>query len=150
MLSIFLISRVTYHSNLRELPAISDAVAMISLSIPPLVIFGILYGLAVANKRRTYYHMRYMIGTGILMIGPGVGRVLGVYFGIPPKPGVSITLATVAAVGLLLLVLDVRNKRSPVPNMVVTGLMILHFVLWELRYMPIWQKPGEIFAGIFF
>src|SRR5690606_28648445 len=73
MLSIFLVSRITYYGNLQTLPAPSDAVAIISLSIPGAIIFGILYGLAVANRRRTYYHMRYMIGTGILMIGPGLG-----------------------------------------------------------------------------
>lgn len=150
MLSIFLVSRITYYGNLQTLPTPSDAVAIISLSIPGAIIFGILYGLAVANRRRTYYHMRYMIGTGILMIGPGLGRVLLAYFGVQPDLGISITLASVALIGLLLLAIDIVNKRNYVPNLVVAGLMILYSLLWELRYTPVWQKPGEVFASLFF
>lgn len=150
MLSIFLVSRVTYYDNLQALPSSSDAVAIISLSIPAALIFGVLYGLAVANRQRTYYHMRYMIGTGILMIGPGLGRILTANLGLPINIGVSVTLAAVAFVGLLFLAIDFVNKRNYVPNLVVAGLMIVQSVLWEIRYTAIWQKTGEIFARVFF
>ena len=150
MLSIFLVSRVTYYNNLQILPAASDAIAIISLSIPAVFIFGILYGLAIANRRRTYYHMRYMIGTGILMIGPGLGRVLIVNFGVQQELAVSITLASVALLALAFLGYDVLKKRDYVPNLISAGLMIFYSLLWELRYTPIWQEPAEIFARVFF
>lgn len=150
MLSIFLVSRVTYYGNLQTLPTSADAVAIISLSIPAAVVFGILYALAVANRRRTYYHMRYMVGTGILMIGPGLGRILTANFGLPINLGVTITLVAVAFVALLFLVLDIVKKQNYVPNLIVTGLLILQSLLWELRYTAFWQKTGEIFADVFF
>lgn len=150
MLSIFLVSRVTYYGNLQTLPTPSDAVAIISLSIPAAVIFGILYGLAIANRRRTYYHMRYMIGTGILMIGPGLGRILTAYFGLPLNLGVTVTLVAVALVGVLFLIIDLVKQRNYVPNLIVAGLLILQSLLWELRYTPLWQKTGAIFAEVFF
>jgi hypothetical protein len=150
VLSIFLITKAMYHANLQRLPSPSDAVAITSISLPPAVIFAILYGLAVANRRRTYYHMRYMIGTGILMIGPGVGRLIRHYLAHPMGTGAAITLATVALVGLVFLVLDLVHKRNSIPNLVVTGLLVFHLILWQIRYTPLWQKPTEILAQVFF
>jgi hypothetical protein len=150
MVSIFLVSRMTYYNNLKALPAVEDAVAMISLSMPGLVIFGIFFGLAVANKRRTYYHMRYMIGTALLMIGPGLGRILGVNFGVRPDLGVTITLAVVALSAAAFLLVDLVKKRDYMPNLVVTGLMIFYWVAWEARYTVAWQSLGEFFAKVFF
>jgi hypothetical protein len=72
----------------------SDAIAGIALNIPSIFVFIILYGLAVLNTKRTYYHMRYMIGTALLMIGPGLGRALIIYFEIPPPVAITITLGT--------------------------------------------------------
>jgi hypothetical protein len=150
MASIFLVSRMTFHNNLKVLPTPQDAVAIISLSLPGIFIFGILYSLAITNKRRTYYHMRYMIGTALLMIGPGLGRILAVNFQVPPNIGVSITLIVVAAGGIIFLIADLLKKRDYIPNLVVSGLIILYLVAWEIRYTALWQSIGEGFANAFF
>lgn len=150
MVSIFLVSRMTYHNNLKALPSVQDAVAMISLSMPGLVIFGILFGLAVANKRRTYYHMRYMIGTALLMIGPGLGRILGVNFGVRPDLAVTITLVVVVLMAGAFLIADLVKKRDYSPNLLVTGLMLFYWVAWEARYTSIWQGIGDGIAKMFF
>lgn len=148
MFSIFLVSKATFHANVKALSTLSDAVAIVSLSIPGLLIFGIMYGLAVANKQRTYYHMRYMIGTGVLMIGPGLGRVLIVNFGFIASTGIS--LAINALIGVIFLLIDVVNKRDYSPNLIVAGLMILQLAIWEMRYYDVWQGPGSTFAELFF
>lgn len=64
--------------------------------------------------------------------------------------GAAITLATVALAGLVFLVLDLVHKRNAIPNLVVTDLLVLHLILWQIRYTPLWQKPAEIFAQAFF
>lgn len=150
MVSIFLVSRMTFRRNLEVLPTRQDAVAMIALSIPGLLIFCILYGLAIANKQRTFYHMRYMIGTALLMIGPGLGRILGVNFALPPGPSASITLAAITLIAVVFLVADVVKKRDYIPNLFVAGLMLFYWVAWEVRYTAIWQGPGDVFAKWFF
>lgn len=150
ILSIFSVSNATYYANLQRLPAPSDAVALLSISIPPAFIFGTLYGLAITNRRRTYYHMRYMMGTGILMIGPGLGRLIRVYVDVPMSIGGSITLASIALLGLLFLGYDMLRKQDYVPNLVVAGLFILHLVLWQLRYTIFWQRTGETFVDMLF
>lgn len=150
MFSIFLVSKATFHTNLNAFPEREEAVAMISLSIPGLIIFGILYGLAVANKRRTFYHVRYMIGTGLLMIGPGLGRALIIYFQVPPPTGISITLAAVAIISAAFLVVDIVRKYDYRPNLIVVLLMVMYSACWELRHTPAWQEIGGTFATLFF
>lgn len=150
MVSIFLVSRMTFHHNLQALPTRQDAVAIIALSMPGIIIFGVLYGLAVANKQRTFYHMRYMIGTALLMIGPGLGRILGVNFGVAPDPGITITLAVVALIASVFLAVDIIRKRDYFPNLIVTGSMIFYWVAWEARYTSAWQRIGDGIAKMFF
>jgi hypothetical protein len=148
MISIFGVSRMTFERNLSA-STMEDAVAMISLSIPGLIIFAGLYGLAIANRPRTYYHMRYMIGTALLMIGPGLGRVLILSFEIPPPIGISITLAAVSVLAVTLLVLDLIKKQDYKPFLIVTALMVLQSVLWEIRYTTLWQGIGEVVSKIY-
>jgi hypothetical protein len=132
------------------LPTRQDAVAVIALSIPTLIIFGILYGLAVSNTRRTFYHMRYMIGTALLMIGPGLGRGLIIYFGMPFPVAVSITQGAIALIGIVFFIVDLIKKHDYKPNLVVVILLILQSLVWEVRYSEVWQGFGDVFAKWFF
>ena len=150
MVSIFLVSRLTYHKALNASTPLTDAVAGISLSIPTLIIFAILYGLASANTKITYNHMRYMIGTALLMIGPGLGRGLIIYFGMPFPTSVTITMVVIALIGVILLVVDLAKKHNYVPNLVVALLLVFQSVIWERRYTKVWLAIGEPFANLFF
>src|SRR5690606_28859679 len=102
------------------------------------------------NRRRTYYHMLYMMGTGILMIGQGLGRLIRVYVDVPMSIGGYITLASIVMLGLLYLGYDLLRKQDYVPMLVVEGLFILHLVLWQLRYTIFWQRTGETFVDMLF
>jgi hypothetical protein len=149
MLSIFLVANMVFKRNMETLTP-ADAYAEISLSIPSLVMFGIFYGLAIANRKRTYYHMRYMIGTGVMMIGPGLGRLLGIWFGVPGPLVVTSTLIVVAATGLAFFIVDLVNRRNIKPYGIVAGLLILQSILWEVRYTEVSQAFGAFFARVFF
>lgn len=148
MISIFGVSRMTFQRNLAS-STMEEAVAGISLSIPGLIIFAALYGLAITNRRQTYNHMRYMIGTALLMIGPGLGRVLILSFEIPPPVAITITLAAVSALAVTLLAVDVIKKRDYKPFLIVACLMLLQSVLWEIRYTAVWQGAGELIANVY-
>lgn len=150
MVSIFLVARMTFHKNLEVLPSIHEAVAVVALSIPTLIIFGILYSLAVINTRRTSYHMRYMIGTALLMIGPGLGRGLIIYFGTPFPVAVSVTLVAIALIGILSLIVDLLRKIDYKPNLIVVILLVVQSLIWEIRNTGIWQSIGKVFADAFF
>ena len=150
IISIFGVSYMSYHNNLNASRPEQDAIAEIALNIPPIFVFAILYGLAIANRKRTFYHMRYMIGTAILMIGPGLARGLILYFQVPPPVGISITLASVAVVGIALLLVDLFKGNYYGPFLIVAALMILQSAIWELRYSKAWQLVGKTFATLFY
>lgn len=149
ILSMFLMGRTTYFRNLGARTE-NDAFAEIALSIPALMIFGILYSLAIINRKNTYDHMRYMIGTALLMIGPGLGRLLVTWFGVPGSVVVRSTLIAVAVIGMMFLVADVARKGRLKPFGLVALLLIIQVVLWEVRYSAAWQESGKIFAKVLF
>jgi hypothetical protein len=149
MLSIFLIAEMVYHRSMQTLTP-ADAYGEIVLSIPSIPIFAIIYGLAISNRRRTFYHMRYMIGTGIMMLGPGIGRILGIWFGVPGPIVITSTLSIVALVAFAFLVADIVRRRDFRPYAIVTFLMVVHVVLWEMRYTELWQSIGRGFANLVF
>ncbi|MEJ1239162.1 hypothetical protein WBG78_13585 [Chryseolinea sp. T2] len=147
MLSIYLVSEMVFHRNVQE-HTLPDAYAEIALSVPSIPIFAILYGLAISNRHRTFYHMRYMIGTGIMMIGPGLGRIMGIWFGVPGPLIVTSTLIIVALVAFGFLIVDIARKKDFRPYAIVTLLMVVQSVLWEMRYSGLLQSVEKGFASI--
>lgn len=149
IVSIFLVSRMVYH---RPDPASThvDKIAMIALSIPFLFAFAILYSLAIINRKDTYKHMRYMIGTSFLMIAPGFGRGLIIYFGNSLQDAVNYSNYLVFAIAGGLMINDIVKKRSYTPFAVVLLVFILLHITWNFKYSGLWQSIGEGFAKIFF
>lgn len=149
LLSIFLVSRMVFHRNM-ETRTPADAYAELALSLPGLVAFAIFYWLAIRNRHQTYYHMRYMIGTGLLMIGPGLGRILGIWFGVPGPLVVTSTLIAVAVTGIVFLVVDIVKRQDIRPYAIVAALLVWCAVLWEIRYSDLWQGLATFIARIAF
>jgi Uncharacterised protein family (UPF0014) len=50
-------------------------VGILYLSAGSLFPFVIFYVLAIINKKKPKYHMRYMIATSVALLGPGIGRI---------------------------------------------------------------------------
>jgi hypothetical protein len=80
--SIFLVTKVQYFRTISQMPK-EVVIGGLALDIPNIVVFGAFYVLAMVYRHRSDYHMRYMIGTSLLMIGPGIGRAMIIYGGIP-------------------------------------------------------------------
>lgn len=149
VISILLVSKMTYLRNLEAMPSKEEAISMIALSITPMLAFIILYSLAIVNKRNTFNHMRYMIGTALIMIGPGLGRACGIYFNMPGPMAVSFTLILITFISLIFFATDLIKKRNYLPNLIVLMLMIFQSAEWELRGTLFWQPIGNIFAWLY-
>ena len=79
IVSMYLILRFTYHKHVIDV----SPEAEISNQAPIIMqLFGftVLYSLGVIYRKHTFYHLRFMIGTAILMIIPIVGRIFFEYF----------------------------------------------------------------------
>jgi hypothetical protein len=148
LLSIFTVSRISFYKVLPEAP--QQAIAEIALNIPALIAFAILYGLAIWKRKESRIHMRYMLGTSLLMIGPGLGRALIMYFNVPFPEAVTYTYYLIMVIAFLLFVSDMILKKLVVPYLITLLLMVLVFLAWQFRGDALWQAIGGKFAAIFY
>jgi len=149
VVSMFLITKFSYY---KPVPPLShqERLGGLSLQAFDIVQFVVFYCLAIVNRRNTYNHMRYMIGTGIMMIGPGLGRALIIYYHMPFSPAVSYALGVELAIAAAFLLSDVVRKGSYKANTIIVSLMIIHLLFWEFRMYQPWQGIGEIIASKLF
>lgn len=149
MVSIFLVSRISYY---RQVPGMTheDKIAEIALSTPYIPALAILYCLALMNRRHTYDHLRYMIGTSLFMIGPGLGRALIVYFDKTLDQAVDFTDFLSIGIAAALMLNDMLRKKSYKAFAIVLAVVICLHIIWESRNTALWQPVGEFIAKNFF
>ena len=148
MVSIFLVARMVYLRVEPTVPAV-EKIGLIALSIPDLVAFGVLYALAIFNRQNSYLHMRYMIGTSLLMIAPGLGRALIIYYGQSLDKAVNVTNYIAIGIAAALLLNDILKRRYYIPFTVVLIVVGFTHLMWELRLTQLWQPIGRAIASIF-
>jgi hypothetical protein len=149
ILSIFLISKMVYHRSM-GISSQQDALAAIVLGVPDMFAFILFYYLAIFNSRNRPIHMRYMIGTALLMIGPGLGRILITRLNLPFEISVSVTTGLILALSFVLLVIDIRRKNNYRPYLVICITLVILQLLWHFRFTEIWQAPARAFADLLF
>jgi hypothetical protein len=147
--SIFLVTKMVYHREIAVRPE-NSVLSQLSLDIPTIFIFGLFFILAMVNRHNSGIHMRYMIGTSLLMVGPGLGRALIIFGGIPFPLTVSIVYYISEIVAVLLLLNDVRNKANLKPMLTVTIILIINHIIWAFQESVLWLTIARWFANIAF
>lgn len=149
IISLFLIGRGGYARGLGNIPE-KENLTFIVLDMRGFLSFAIFWFLAMVNRQFPDSHMRYMIATGILAIGPGVGRGLVHSFGLDFGTALTITdLLDLAIVGSLLGV-DVYRKKNYKPFLTVFFVLFIGSVLWQLRNTDGWQTFAKNYAELFY
>lgn len=149
LISIFLVARMGYLRSESVIPHPVN-VGGLALNIPAIAGFAIIYLLAMINKTNSAFHMRYMIATGVMMIGPGVGRAVIIYGGRPFPQGVEVALLVTDALCALLLLIDIIKKKPYKPYLISLTIFIAMHLCWEFRMAGWWQTFAEKFAQLFF
>jgi hypothetical protein len=149
LFSMFLIGRMAYLRDTANLPA-KENIGLLALMIPDIFGFFLLYILSMVNKNNGAIHMRYIIGTSLLLIGPGLGRLTINYAGASLPTAVQIAHITAIVVCLLLVLYDVKKHRPYKPF--VVALLVLSFIhlSWVFRMSYVWQEFAGTFAKTLF
>jgi len=149
VVSIFLVTKMVY---LRADPPLPHDVRVgeMALSLSNLFAFAFLYIMAIAHRRYTYAHMRFMIGTSLLMIGPGLGRALIIYFNVPGEKAIDAVLYLEVVIAAALMINDVIRRRSFKATLIVLIAVGCMCLLWKFRMGSLWQTIGGFIAKIFF
>ncbi len=149
LFSIFWVTKVGFFRNITLMPR-PVAIGNLTLDLPAIVAFGLFYILAMVNKKNTASHMRYMIATSLLMIGPGLGRSLIIFGGIPFPVAINIVQYVVEFIALIFLAFDYFNGRSIKPYSIILGVLLACHLCWGFQMTPAWQVFGEWFVRVFF
>jgi hypothetical protein len=149
IISLFLIGRGGYARGLGNVPE-QENLTFIALDMRGFLSFAIFWSLAMINRKFPDSHMRYMIATGILAIGPGVSRGLGHSFGLDLGTTMTITDVLDLAIVGSLVVVDVYRKKNYKPFLTVFLVLFVGSVLWQLRNTGGWQTFAKSYAELFY
>lgn len=147
--SILGITQIVYFRDIAHKPE-NEVLAFLSLDIPSIFIFSFFASLAFWYQKQPAIHIRYMIGTSLLMIGPGLGRALIIFGGVSEPVAIMghQYLAALIAVGFL--VLDLRNRHNPIPFLVISIAIGLNLLCWLCQTSGWWLSFARVFARVFF
>lgn len=140
LFSIFLVSKTFYY---RTLTTATEKAAIGTITgLANIVAFAIFYLLAIANKRNIPSHMRYMIGTSLLLINPGLSRALFIFFGMA-ESGLAVSDYVAMTIVICFIAYDSRNHKNYRPYIVILAVLVITHLLWLLRNTDVWQAIGK-------
>jgi hypothetical protein len=152
----FVHQRFAAARGLTELPA--PALHSLALMLLSLVAFAVFYGLAIAKRRDSQVHARWMVCTVFPMFTPVTDRLIAVnlpsMMGVLPRIEGNPVLPVVgfAAADLLLLALswwDWRaNRRLDVFPVALGVLLVYHVGTLTLHRVPLWNAFCVWFVGL--
>ena len=148
IISLFLIGKSGFGRSVGVIPEEMNLSIMV-LDIRGLLSFALFWALAMFYRKDPASHMRYMIATGLLAIGPGVGRGL-IASGVEFPTALTITdVADLLIVGFLL-GFDIYKKKNYKPFLVVFMVFLIGAILWQLRDSAAWQSFAKSYASLFY
>jgi hypothetical protein len=91
-----------------------------------------------------------MIATSLLMIGPGLGRALIIYGGLPFPVSVSLVYYLMDLLAVLFLVNDIKKGNNYKPFLTITIILIFNHLCWAFQGANWWQSIARWFVTIAF
>lgn len=148
--SIFIVTKKQY---LREILIHSreDCIAQLIIPLPQLAIFVLMYILALVHVKNTVYHMKYIIGTSLVLIGPGLGRALISLAGVSFQQSVQLSFLLTEFILGLMIIYDRKMGNRYKPFSVLMIIFLCCHVGWFfMPYSALWQTVCGKFADLFF
>lgn len=149
VISIFEVTKMVYFREVAHRPE-NEVLSQLSLDIPAIFTFAFFAAMAFIYKKKSATHMRYMIATSLLMIGPGLGRALIIFGGIPFPVSVSVVLYLATFLSLVFLFFDWRAKRDIKPFTTITIAIAINLLCWVFQTSAWWVGFAKGFVQLFF
>lgn len=150
ILSLFLVGRGSYHRGIAANEAEHNMLSFVVLDMRGFLSFAIFWTLAMTYRKISQSHMRYMIATGILGIGPGVARGLIASFGWNIWDAITFTDVLDLVIVGTLLAIDIYKKKNYKPFLVVFTVLLIGGLLWQVRDSAMWQSFAKTYAAWFY
>lgn len=120
------------------------------LPISHMILFSLLYILAIVNKKRSPIHMRYIIAASFVVFAPAISRINFSWIGLPFSNLILSYLFTDLFIASLI-AYDWYKKKIYKPYFVALFVFIvIHFSTFYLPNTALWQSFAATFVRIFF
>ena len=146
---IYLVGKGSFNRSIGKISE-HDNLAIMALDSRGLFSFAIIWALAMLYRKTPAAHMRYMIGTGILGIGPGIGRGLISGFNLSLWDALSITDAIGLLIVGVMLVVDITKKNNYKPYLAVFVILLSGSIIWQLRDSSMWQTFAAKYVALLY
>jgi hypothetical protein len=90
------------------------------------------YSLAIYNRKNIARHMRYMIGTAIVFLGPTFGRIGPLMLGWSESATQDIQYGIIYLILVGLIFLNKRNSKKFQPYLLIMGIWVIHQITYYI------------------
>mgnify|MGYP003412289957 CR=1 FL=1 len=150
IVSMVFIARHNYQTGILKNSA-ADVMAIQSITWMQIVMFVLFYSLAIYYRKNSYNHMRFMIATAIIMLGPPINRIIFSYFtDIPTAYVFIIALYIKTGVAAALFLSDFIKKKYLMPGLIVLLAFLFSDIVFHARYSDAWQAVGKFIVNTFY
>lgn len=115
LVSIFLAAKESYLRNIQVKPQAEALANLTQGGSIDIFFLGLVYVLAIVYRKNVGYHLRFMASTGLIILGPGLGRFLFAFLELPVPLALLPMLLCITGTGIVWLIMDIRNKKSAFP-----------------------------------
>lgn len=112
----------------------SDNPAFIFFPLADSILLILFYSLAIYHRKKTAKHMRYMIGTAIVFLGPTIGRIGPLLLGLPEGVTQNYMYALIYLILIGLLFLDRKKGKNYKPYVLILSTWIIHMITFNLLF----------------
>lgn len=112
----------------------SDAPLFLFFPLADSVLLILFYALAMFNKRNTAKHMRYIIGTATVFLGPTLGRIGPNILELSPGVSQNIQYGLIYVILISLIFLDKRKGKKYQPYLLILTTWTLHQIIFNLIF----------------
>jgi hypothetical protein len=93
-----------------------------------IVLLLLFYYRAMKNVHDVTVHMRYMIGTALIFIGPTLGRICGMWLELGRALSIIIPYGGTILLLIVLIYWDKTNGRNYLPYKTILGAFVIYFI----------------------
>ncbi|HVW15351.1 MAG TPA: hypothetical protein VHB54_16085 [Mucilaginibacter sp.] len=149
IISIHFIAREAYLNAVAAHRPRPDILAGTYFQVYQIFDFAILYLLAIINKHRTPYHMRYMIATSLAIVGAGMRRLFAHILHMDAEALLlGFLIPDLFLLGLIVYdLIKGNNARAYIIAFVI--LAVSHYSFYWLPHSALWQSVAGYFVRFF-
>lgn len=112
----------------------SDNPKVLFFPLADSILLTLCYSLAIYHRKNVSKHMRYMIGTAIVLLGPTIGRIGPLILGLSENVTQNSQYGLIYLILIGLILLDRKNGKNFQPYLQILGVWIIHQIVFNVIF----------------